>query len=129
MLAGQPPFDADTEEELFPAILRNTVLFPVWLSKESVECIKSLLVKDPKSRLGSRTAKGGEELFSDPFFAPVDWVKLEARKVEPPVCIFDALIVLFGVLCVARGTKRWLFVWPCTFLLLALSPNDSFSIV
>lgn len=25
MLAGQPPFDADTEDELFPAILKNKV--------------------------------------------------------------------------------------------------------
>ena len=31
MMAGQPPFDAETEDELFPAILNNDVLFPVWL--------------------------------------------------------------------------------------------------
>jgi serine/threonine protein kinase len=36
MVAGQPPFDAETEEELFPAILRHEVLFPVWMSKEAV---------------------------------------------------------------------------------------------
>ena len=48
MLAGQPPFDADTEDELFPAILRNEVLFPVWLSKQSVSVVKGLLVKNPE---------------------------------------------------------------------------------
>ena len=40
MLAGQPPFDAEHEEDLFPAILKREVLFPVWLSKPSVDIIK-----------------------------------------------------------------------------------------
>ena len=38
----QPPFDADSEEELFPAILTREVLFPVWLSKEAVAVIRSV---------------------------------------------------------------------------------------
>lgn len=42
MLAGQPPFDAESEELLFPAILTADVLFPVWLSKESVAIIRGV---------------------------------------------------------------------------------------
>ncbi len=33
MMAGQPPFEADNEDELFEAILHDEVLYPVWLSK------------------------------------------------------------------------------------------------
>jgi len=83
MLAGQPPFDADTEDELFPAILRNEVLFPVWLSKQSVSVVKGLLVKNPEKRLGCG-ATGKTDLMTHPFFNGLDWRKLEKKEIEPP---------------------------------------------
>jgi len=83
MVAGQPPFDAETEEELFPAILRHEVLFPVWMSKEAVDCTKQLLMKDPSKRLACGPA-GERNMKGHPFFAPIDWVKLDKRQVEPP---------------------------------------------
>jgi novel protein kinase C epsilon type len=30
MMAGQPPFEADNEDDLFEAILHDDVLYPVW---------------------------------------------------------------------------------------------------
>jgi len=42
MLAGQPPFEADSEDELFEAILHDDVLYPVWLSKEAVAVLKGV---------------------------------------------------------------------------------------
>jgi hypothetical protein len=42
-----------------------------------------LLVKDRAARLGCGAA-GGEEIKKHPFFASIDWVLLEQRKVEPP---------------------------------------------
>lgn len=83
MLAGQPPFDAETEDELFPAILKNEVLYPVWLSKESVSMCKGLLIKDPAKRLGSGP-NGEADLKKHPFYNGIDWDKLAARKLEPP---------------------------------------------
>jgi hypothetical protein len=41
---SKPPFDAETEEDLFPAILKQEVLYPVWLSKEAVSIIKNVSV-------------------------------------------------------------------------------------
>ena len=32
----QPPFEADTEEELFDSIMNDEVVYPNWLNKESV---------------------------------------------------------------------------------------------
>lgn len=43
MMAGQPPFEADNEEDLFEAILHDDVLYPVWLSKEAVSILKGVL--------------------------------------------------------------------------------------
>ncbi|GBP93757.1 Protein kinase C epsilon type [Eumeta japonica] len=42
MLAGQPPFEADNEDELFESILHDDVLYPVWLSKEAVSLLKAM---------------------------------------------------------------------------------------
>lgn len=42
MMAGQPPFEADNEEDLFEAILHDDVLYPVWLSKEAVAILKGV---------------------------------------------------------------------------------------
>lgn len=42
MMAGQPPFEADNEDDLFEAILKDDVLYPVWLSKEAVSILKGM---------------------------------------------------------------------------------------
>lgn len=42
MMAGQPPFEADNEDDLFEAILNDDVLYPVWLSKEAVNILKAV---------------------------------------------------------------------------------------
>jgi serine/threonine protein kinase len=83
MLAGQPPFDGATEDDLFMAILHNEVLFPVWLSKEAVSFIRGLLIKDRERRLGCGPT-GADDLKAHVFFRGIDWEKLERREVEPP---------------------------------------------
>lgn len=45
MMAGQPPFEADDEDSLFESILRDEVLYPVWLSKEAVHILKSVRIE------------------------------------------------------------------------------------
>ena len=39
MMAGQPPFDGENEDDLFDAILQDDVVFPVWMSKKAVHII------------------------------------------------------------------------------------------
>lgn len=42
MMAGQPPFEADNEDDLFESILHDDVLYPVWLSREAVSILKGV---------------------------------------------------------------------------------------
>lgn len=44
MMAGQPPFEADNEDDLFESILHDDVLYPVWLSREAVNILKGVRV-------------------------------------------------------------------------------------
>ena len=50
MMAGQPPFEADDEDSLFESILRDEVVYPVWLSKEAVHILKSVRRMSMKGR-------------------------------------------------------------------------------
>lgn len=82
MLAGQPPFEADNEDELFESILHDDVLYPVWLSAAAVALLKGFMTKLPARRLG--VAAGPASIRAHAFFRDVDWEALEQRRVRPP---------------------------------------------
>ncbi|XP_022090552.1 protein kinase C epsilon type-like isoform X1 [Acanthaster planci] len=85
MMAGQPPFEADNEDDLFDCILHEDVLYPVWLSKEATSILKAFMEKNPAKRLGCVESQGGENAIRQhPFFSDISWERLEQLKVEPP---------------------------------------------
>ncbi|XP_026134914.1 protein kinase C epsilon type-like [Carassius auratus] len=85
MMAGQPPFEADNEDDLFESILHDDVLYPVWLSKEAVSILKAFMTKSPSKRLGCVVSQREEEAIKvHPFFRDIDWVLLEQKKIKPP---------------------------------------------
>jgi len=85
MMAGQPPFEADNEDDLFESILHDDVLYPVWLSKEAVSILKGFMQKNVNKRLGCVKNHGGEEAIKHhPFFRDVKWKDLDERKIKPP---------------------------------------------
>ncbi|XP_013409848.1 calcium-independent protein kinase C isoform X2 [Lingula anatina] len=87
MMAGQPPFEADNEDDLFESILHDDVLYPVWLSKEAVSILKGFMTKNPAKRLGCVKAHGAEKAIkTHPFFAhdKMNWDELEQKLVKPP---------------------------------------------
>ena len=97
MLTGYSPFHGDDEEELFKAIQEFDVIYPNTISEYSTSCVKQLLERDPVKRLGMKTSPFGD-IRQHPFFAKIDWNKLENRQIEPPfkpkvVCLFEFFFI------------------------------------
>ena len=101
MMAGQPPFEADNEDDLFESILHDDVLYPVWLSKDAVSILKGFMTKNPNKRFGccvglisndndmeqpmiAKNRNPENEILLHPFFKDIDWWALESRKIKPP---------------------------------------------
>ncbi|KJE91430.1 protein kinase C II [Capsaspora owczarzaki ATCC 30864] len=83
MMVGQPPFEADNEDDLFEAILQDDVLYPSWLSKDAIYIVKGYLTKTVAKRLGC-SPTGEKDIKNNAFFKAIDWAKLEARQIKPP---------------------------------------------
>jgi len=110
MMAGQPPFEADNEDDLFESILHDDVLYPVWLSKEAVSILKGFMQKNVSKRLGCVAAHGGEEAIKHhSFFRSIDWDKMEKRQIKPP---FRPKIVS-AVIYIRTFLKKLISLYEC----------------
>ena len=91
MLAGYPPFCADSPLGVFDLALHADPTFPPHVPSSARRCISELLRRAPHTRLGgARGARGGAaDVASHAFFsAPphqIDWRALLAREVAAPV--------------------------------------------
>lgn len=83
MLVGESPFSGDSEEEVFDCIVNQDVLYPRFLTIDSVAIMRRLLRKNPARRLGS-SEQDAEDVKSQPFFKTINWDDLLARKMKPP---------------------------------------------
>ena len=83
MLYGQLPFYNEDIEKLHSQIKKDEVKFPsdIRVSSEAIDLMVSLLKKNPKDRLGS---KSKEEVRNHPFFRGINWDNVLTRKLDPP---------------------------------------------
>jgi len=83
MLVGLPPFYSENMNEMYELILKAPLKFPSFVPNEAQSLLKGLLERDEAKRLG-----GGKDDYKEiqqhPFFAPIDWDKLYAKKITPP---------------------------------------------
>eukprot|EP00161_Ancyromonas_sigmoides_P005655 TRINITY_DN1627_c0_g1_i11.p1 TRINITY_DN1627_c0_g1~~TRINITY_DN1627_c0_g1_i11.p1 ORF type:complete len:739 (+),score=126.76 TRINITY_DN1627_c0_g1_i11:80-2296(+) len=87
MMTGLPPFMSEgrkrDEKQITTKILKSDVMIPSKWSDPLKSLVSGLLAKDWRERLGSGPSDG-LEIRAHPFFAAVDWAKLEQRLVPPP---------------------------------------------
>ena len=83
MVVGRPPFNADTNKELFQKILHQEVYYPSHISPNLKMFLSQLLEKNPKERLGARY--GLPEIVNHPWCRDLDFVKIASKEVRAPI--------------------------------------------
>lgn len=81
LVVGVPPFHSDSITQIFTAITKNTVRYPLFLSRELKDLIGKLLEKDPSNRLG--TLRDAEEVIQHSWFDSIDFELLFHKKIIP----------------------------------------------
>ena len=85
LLTGASPFRADCETKVKHKILKQKLTVPFFMSEDARDLLTRLLRKDPKKRLGACMPKDMGIIKKHRFFRKIDWKKLEARELEPPI--------------------------------------------
>jgi serine/threonine protein kinase len=84
MIAGYPPFYAETPVAIYEKIVAGVVEFPRDFDPIARDLICRLLVSDPTRRLGS-SSETSYGVRNHPWFAGIDWLGLYNRTVPAPI--------------------------------------------
>jgi serine/threonine protein kinase len=85
LLTGAPPFVANNNAKIQEKIVKSKLSLPYYLSADAKDLLTRLLRKEPKKRLGFNMPKDLQTIKKHRFFRKIDWKKLEARELEPPI--------------------------------------------
>ncbi|KAK4231200.1 kinase-like domain-containing protein [Podospora fimiseda] len=85
LMTGNPPFRGPNNAKIQDNIVKQKLVVPYFLGPDAKDLLIRLLRKDPSKRLGSNMPKDLQTIKSHRFFRKIDWKKLEARELEPPI--------------------------------------------
>ncbi|EFZ00459.1 serine/threonine protein kinase domain protein [Metarhizium robertsii] len=85
LMTGNPPFRGQNHAKIQDNIVKQKLVMPYFLSPDAKDLLTRLLRKDPHKRLGYCMPKDLLTLKKHRFFRKIDWKKLEARELEPPI--------------------------------------------
>ncbi|UKZ59446.1 uncharacterized protein TrAtP1_000749 [Trichoderma atroviride] len=85
LMTGNPPFRGGNHAKIQENIIKQKLVLPYYLSMDAKDILTRLLRKDPGKRLGAVMPKDLQTLKNHRFFRKIDWKKLAAREVEPPI--------------------------------------------
>lgn len=84
LMTGNPPFRGPNNAKIQERIVKQKLIMPYFLSPDAKDLLTRLLRKEPSKRLGSNP-KDLQIIKKHRFFKKIDWEKLAAREVEPPI--------------------------------------------
>ncbi|PHH90804.1 hypothetical protein CDD83_2603 [Cordyceps sp. RAO-2017] len=85
LMTGNPPFRGANHAKVQDKIVRQKLVLPYFLSADAKDLLTRLMRKDPNKRLGSVMPRDLVALKRHRFFRKIDWRRLEARELEPPI--------------------------------------------
>ena len=85
LMTGSAPFRGRHTAQVQDNIVKQKLALPYYLSSDAKDLLTRLLRKDPKKRLGAVMPRDLEAIKKHRFFRHIDWRKLAAREVEPPI--------------------------------------------
>lgn len=85
LMTGTAPFRGPNHAKIQENIVRQKLVLPYFLGPDAKDLLTRLLRKDPTKRLGYNMPKDLTTIKKHRFFRKIDWVKLAARELEPPI--------------------------------------------
>lgn len=85
LLTGHPPFRGQNHAKIQDNIVKQKLIMPYFMSADAKDLLTRFLRKEPNKRLGANMPKDLTTIKKHRFFRKIDWKKLEAREMEPPI--------------------------------------------
>ncbi|KAK0734390.1 kinase-like domain-containing protein [Lasiosphaeria miniovina] len=85
LMTGAPPFRGQNHAKIQDNIVKQKLSLPYYLGPDSKDLLTRFLRKDPTKRLGYNMPKDLATIKKHRFFRKIDWKKLAARELEPPI--------------------------------------------
>jgi serine/threonine-protein kinase Psk1 len=85
LMTGSPPFKGNNNAKTQQKITHSKLQLPYFLGPDAKDLLTRLMRKEPKKRLGSNMPKDLQTIKTHRFFRKIDWKKLAARELEPPI--------------------------------------------
>lgn len=85
LMTGNPPFRGQNHAKIQENIVKQKLVLPYFLSQDAKDLLTRFLRKDPAKRLGAHMPRDLQTLRAHRFFRRIDWVRLAARELEPPI--------------------------------------------
>jgi serine/threonine protein kinase len=85
LMTGNPPFRGPNHAKIQYNIVRQKLVLPYFLGPDAKDLFTRLLRKDPTKRLGYNMPKDLATIKKHRFFRKIDWKRLAARQLEPPI--------------------------------------------
>lgn len=85
LMTGNPPFRGNNHAKIQERIVKQKLALPYFLSADAKDLLTRLLRKEPAKRLGAVMPRDLAVLKKHRFFRKIDWARLEARELTPPI--------------------------------------------